>query len=217
MHQKASSPCIVILGGSFDPVHSAHVALAELFIDLLKPTQLRIIPTGWSWLKAACRASPEQRIAMLSLAFAQLAKTTSLIIDTQEIKRAELGLQSYSVDTLTQLRDEFGPSASFVFLIGADQLQQLHQWKNWRHLFELAHIAVAARPGFTLNAIDPSVANEFKQRAGSIEQLRAQPCGHTYLCADLSIDISSTQIRDGNNLSLVPPDVLNYIQQHHIY
>lgn len=220
--EKTAHQCIVILGGSFDPVHSAHVALAELFIDLLRPTQLRIIPTGWSWQKAACRANPEQRIAMLSLAFAKLAQTTPLVIDTREIKRAEPGLQSYSVDTLTQLRDEFGPSVSFVFLIGADQLQQLHHWKNWRHLFELTHIAVAARPGWSFsldasNGIDPSVANEFKQRANSIEQLRAQPCGHTYLCADLSIAISSTQIRDGNNLSLIPPDVLNYIQQHHIY
>lgn len=210
-------PCIVILGGSFDPVHSAHVALAEFFIDLIRPTQLRIIPTGESAQKAACRASPEQRIAMLSLAFAKLAETTPLIIDTQEIKRAELGLPSYSVDTLTQLRDEFGPSASFVFLIGADQLQQLHHWKNWRHLFDLAHIAVAARPGFSLNPADKLVANEFKQRASTIEQLKAQPCGHTYLCTDLSIAISSTQIRNGNQLSLVPPDVLNYIQQHHLY
>ena len=222
MDQKTANQCIVILGGSFDPVHSAHVALADLFIDLLRPTQLRLIPTGLSAQKVACRASPEQRIAMLSLAFARLAQTTPLIIDTQEIKRAELGLQSYSVDTLTQLRDEFGRSASFVFLIGADQLQQLHHWKNWRHLFELTHIAVAARPGWgfsldALDAADKSVANEFKQRIGSITQLRTQPCGRTYLCADLSIDISSTQIRDGDNLSLVPPDVLNYIQQHHIY
>ena len=215
--KKTAHQCIVILGGSFDPVHSAHVALAEHVVHLLKPSQLRIIPTGSSRQKAACRANPEQRVAMLSLAFAKLAKTTPLFIDTQEIERAESGLQSYSVDTLTQLRSEFGPSASFVFLIGADQLHQLHHWKNWRYLFDLAHIAVAARPGFTLNGINKLVANELKRRAGTIEQLQTQPNGHTYLCAELSIDISSTQIRNGNNLSLVPPDVLNYIQQHHIY
>jgi nicotinate-nucleotide adenylyltransferase len=217
MSGESANKCIVILGGSFDPVHVAHVALANVFVDLLKPMQLRIIPTGWSAQKASCRASQEQRIAMLTLAFAKLAETTSVFIDTQEIKRAEQGIQSYSVDTLTQLRNEFGHAASFVFLIGADQLQQLHHWKDWRQLFELAHIVVATRPGIQLDTIDTSVANEFKQRNSSIEQLKNQPCGYTYLCTDLSINISSTEIRDGNNLTLVPPDVLNYIQQHHIY
>lgn len=209
--------CIVLLGGSFDPVHNAHVALAELFIRLLQPTQLRLIPTGRSAQKAACHASPEQRIAMLSLAFAKLAKTTSLFIDTQEIKRAELGMTSYSVDTLTALRDEFGPSASLVMVMGADQLLQLQHWKNWRHLFNLAHIAVAARPGFTLDAADSVVANEFKQRIGNIAQLTQQPCGYTYLSTELSIDISSTQIRQGDYSSFLAPDVYHYIQQHHLY
>lgn len=221
-HNETKHPCIVILGGSFDPVHNGHVALAEVFIRLLQPTQLHLIPTGYSAQKAACRANPEQRIAMLSLAFAKLAETISLVIDTQEIKRAELGVASYSVDTLTLLREAFGPAVSLVFLIGADQLLQLHHWKNWRHLFNLAHIAVATRPGAgfnidVLNAADPFVANEFKQRAAHIEQLKKQPCGYTYLYSELAIDISSTQIRHGKNLSFVPPEVLSYIQQHHLY
>ncbi|PRC92821.1 nicotinate (nicotinamide) nucleotide adenylyltransferase [Solimicrobium silvestre] len=215
--KTTNNQCIAIFGGSFDPVHSAHVALTELFNNLLKPTQLRIIPTGWSWQKTAFKTSPQQRIAMLSLAFAELSKQTSLIIDVQEIKRAELGIPSYSIDTLSILRNEFGASASLIFLMGADQLQQLQSWQNWQRLFELAHIAVVARPGFKLDAIDNLVANEFKQRAGSVEQLRNRPCGHTYLCADLAIDISSTQVRDGKNLSLLPPKVLDYIQQHHLY
>jgi nicotinate-nucleotide adenylyltransferase len=211
------------LGGSFDPVHSGHVKLAQLFVDLLKPTQLRIIPTGRSSQKAPCRATPEQRIAMLSLAFAKLAESTLLYLDTQEIKRAEQELPSYSVETLTLLRNEFGPSASLLFLIGSDQLQQLHLWKNWQHLFELAHIVVATRPGFSVaatGAINDLVLKEFQRRSCStqqLQQLREQPCGFTYIYTDLCIDVSSTQIRDGKNLSLVPPNVLNYIQQHHIY
>lgn len=212
--------CIVILGGSFDPVHIAHVALAELFYNLLKPTQLRIIPTGWPWQKAPLSASPEHRIAMLSLAFTELSKKTSLLIDDQEIKRAKLGTPSYSVDTLTQLRDYYGPSASLIILIGADQLHQLQRWKNWQHLFTLTHIAVAARPGFSLDAADTLVAHEFQKRAGNIELLRNTPCGHTYLYADLAIDVSSTEIRAKNepsNFSLLPPNVLDYIQQHHLY
>ena len=223
--QHRDHQCVVILGGSFDPVHSAHVALAKLFNRLLKPDQLRIIPTGWSWQKMALTANPQQRVAMLALAFDELttdsvadsAIRTELVIDQQEIKRAEEGIPSYTIDTLSALRDEFGASASLVFLMGADQLQQLHRWQNWQRLFSLAHIAVSARPGFRLDALDPAVANEFKQRAGDLAQLRSRPCGHTYLSADLAIDISSSQIRRRNNLSLLPPKVLDYIQQHHIY
>jgi nicotinate-nucleotide adenylyltransferase len=211
------NPCIVILGGAFDPVHQAHVALAEIFLQLLQPTQLRLIPTGYSQQKAACQTSPEHRMAMLSLAFAKLAQTTPVIIDTQEIERAKSGTPSYSVDTLTLLREEFGPSASLVLVIGADQLQQLQHWKNWRQLFKLAHLAVAARPGFQVSVIDPEVAREFQQRAGNIEQLKNQANGYTYLCTDLAFDISSTQIRNKQNRALVPPEVLHYIQQHHIY
>ncbi len=209
--------CVVILGGSFDPVHVAHVELAKLFNNLLKPDQLRIIPTGWNWQKTPLTAKSEHRVAMLALAFNELAGQHTLVIDQQEIQRAEAGIPSYTIDTLTALRREFGETASLIFVIGADQLQQLHRWQNWQHLFELAHIAVATRPGFDLDAIDPVVATEFKQRAGGAEQLRNRPHGHTYLCADMAIDISSTQIRRRNNLSLLPPKVLDYIQQHHIY
>src|SRR5450830_2094056 len=76
--------CIALLGGSFDPVHHGHVALARLFQDLLQPDQLRILPAR-PWQKAALKASDEDRVAMLELAFrdAGLAVT----IDRQEIDR----------------------------------------------------------------------------------------------------------------------------------
>ncbi len=217
LSRPGAQKCTLIFGGSFDPVHVAHVALADLFCKLFFPAQLRIIPTGWPSHKAVFFASPDQRIDMLSLAFAELSKKTQLVIDKQEIRRAELGIPSYSVDTLAVLREEFGPVASLILLIGADQLHQLHQWHKWLEIFNFAHVVVAARPGFTLNAVNSAVAREFKRRAASINQLQHIPSGHTLLWSDLAINISSTQIRDGNNLSLVPPDVLNYIQQHHIY
>ena len=215
-----SEPCIAILGGGFDPVHSGHVAVADTICHLLKPTQLRIIPTGWSKQKTAFQAGPADRLAMLSLAFKELT-TTALVIDDQEINRAEHGKPSYSVDTLANLRFEFGPRASLVFIIGTDQLQQLQHWKNWEHLLDLAHILVASRPGFDLDSVDSRVAWEFAQRAGSISELRNRPFGCTCLCNELNVDISSTEIRNHkqnkNKLSLVPTAVLDYIQQHHLY
>ena len=210
-------PCIAVLGGGFDPVHSGHIAIVETIYRLLKPTQLRIIPTGWSKQKTAFQAGPADRLAMLTLAFKELAATIPLIIDDQEIKRAEQGKPSYSIDTLANLRFEFGAGASLVFIIGADQLQQLQHWKNWEHLLDLAHILVASRPGFDLDGVDSQVAYEFAQHADSMTALRNRPFGHTCICTDLNFDISSTQIRNKNNLSFVPPAVLDYIQQHHLY
>lgn len=209
--------CVLILGGSFDPVHTGHIAIAQAMVDLLSPTQMRIIPSGWSWQKKPFQASAEHRLTMLRLAFKDLAQKMPLAIDQQEIKRAELGVPSYSVDTLNHLRNEFGASASLVFIIGADQLLQLQSWKNWKSLFDLAHIAVVTRPSFELDNINSLVAHEFKQRAGSIDQLRTKVFGHTYLFSDLAVDVSSTQIRHGNKLTMVAPDVLDYIQRHHLY
>jgi nicotinate-nucleotide adenylyltransferase len=212
--------CVALLGGSFDPVHNGHVALAALFAQLLQPDELRIIPAGNPWQKAGgLKASGEQRLAMLELAFAQAALPVK--IDRQEIERTT---PTYTIDTLRHVRAELGPAASLVFLMGADQLQKLDTWRDWRALFELAHIGVAARPGYALAGADlPSaVAQEFLLRQGSLDQLRSTPSGHGYLAQTLDVDISATQVRAalqrGEQASaLISPVVLDYIQQHHLY
>nr|WP_245549146.1 nicotinate-nucleotide adenylyltransferase [Noviherbaspirillum massiliense] len=212
--------CITVLGGSFDPVHRGHVALAGYFAKLLFPDQLRIIPAGNPWQKKnGLRASAQQRIDMLRIAFAQQAVPT--VIDEQEIRRQGA---SYTIDTLRSLRAEIGPAASIAFLIGADQLQQLDTWKDWRQLFDFAHICVASRPGFILDPahVPPEVAREFVRRAGTPEQIRTTPHGLTYLTTNLAINISATEIRAALQkgqfpASLIPAGVLDYIKLHHLY
>ena len=225
MSKVATPSCVAILGGGFDPVHAGHVAIAETIQSLLKPTQLRIIPTGLSKHKDAFHAEPAHRMAMLALAFEPLSSQTALCIDDQEIRRAEQGMPSYSIDTLKNIRYEFGSTASLILIIGADQLQQLQHWKHWEHLLDLAHIVAVTRPGFALDSIDQSVAFEFERHAGSLVEIRNRPFGHTYLYSELNIDISSTRIREElrnrntmtNKLQSVAPNVLDYIQQHHLY
>ena len=211
--------CAALLGGSFDPVHHGHVALARLFATLLQADQLRIIPAGKPWQKNGLHASAEQRVAMLELAFDAAGLTITL--DRQEIERST---PTYTVDTLRSIRAELGPQASIVFLMGADQLLQLDTWRDWRALFELAHIGVAARPGYTLAqaALPPAVAQEILLRQGSLDQLRSTPSGHTYLAQTLDVDISATQVRAAlqrgeSANSLISPVVLDYIQQHNLY
>ncbi|WP_245774047.1 nicotinate-nucleotide adenylyltransferase [Rugamonas rubra] len=215
-------PCVVLLGGSFDPVHHGHVSLGAHFAALLQATQLRVIPVGRQWQKDSVQATPEQRAEMARLAFAELA--VPVVIDTQEIERSANGAPSYTIDTLRALRAELGPQASLVFVVGADQLQRLDTWHDWRRLFDYAHIGVAARPGFELAkaGLPAAVAAEFSTRLNSIEQIRNTPHGLTYLAQDFAVDISATQIRaalqrgDKAN-SLIAPLVLDYIEQHNLY
>jgi nicotinate-nucleotide adenylyltransferase len=211
--------CVALLGGSFDPVHEGHVALGALFANLLQPDQLRIIPAGNPWQKGALRAPAEDRVRMVELAFEQHRQ--AITIDRQEIERSSA---TYTIDTLRNVRGELGPDASLVFLMGADQLQHLDTWRDWRALFDLAHIGVAARPGYSLAeaALPEAVATELHRRQGSLAQLRNTPSGHAYLAQTLAVDISSTQVRAALQRgeqanSLISPVVLDYIQQHNLY
>ncbi|WP_229425226.1 MULTISPECIES: nicotinate (nicotinamide) nucleotide adenylyltransferase [unclassified Massilia] len=232
--------CVALLGGSFDPVHHGHIALARLFFELLHPDQLRVLPAR-PWQKAALQASDEDRVAMLELAFCDAG--LPVIIDRQEIDR---GAPSYTVETLRGLRAELGPAASIVFIMGADQLQKLDSWRDWQALFGLANLAVAARPGYTLDqdALPQAVARELAPRLATPEQVSTTPAGLVCLAHTLAVDISATQVRaalkngalsgaaspslpragagaegtpEGADNSLVSRVVLDYIQHHNLY
>jgi nicotinate-nucleotide adenylyltransferase len=214
--------CIALLGGSFDPVHHGHVALAALFAQLLHPSQLRILPAR-PWQKSALQASDAQRVAMLELAFG--GQAFDVTIDLQEIDR---GSATYTVETLRGLRKELGDAASIVFLMGADQLQKLDTWRDWHELFALCNLGVAARPGYELDQdkLPPRVAQELSGRLAPPAEVRATPYGKVCLADTLAVDISATQVRNalrsGVKMSadiraLVPAQVLDYIQQHNLY
>ncbi|MES2538880.1 MAG: nicotinate-nucleotide adenylyltransferase [Pseudomonadota bacterium] len=211
--------CIALLGGSFDPVHNGHVALGAYFAKLLVPDELRIIPAGNPWQKHGLQATGEQRVAMVERAFDR--QSVPVFVDQQEIRR---GTATYTIDTLRSLREELGPDVSIAFLMGADQLHQLHTWGDWQHLFDYAHLCAASRPGFTMDAshLPAQVAREFERRRGTPEQIRNTPHGLTYLASNLAVDVSATEIRSALQRgerpeSLIPARVLDYIEQHHLY
>jgi nicotinate-nucleotide adenylyltransferase len=217
--------CLALLGGSFDPVHDGHVALAGLFARQLAPDELRIMPAGQPWQKNGLQASDLERVAMLKLAFGGAMFRT--VIDTREIER---DTPTYTVETLRELRAELGPDASIVFLMGADQLQKLDSWRDWTSLFELTNFGIAARPGYRLDAaaLPPAVARELAQRLATPEEVRASKAGRICLAHTLAVDISATEVRaalraDANAderkkvSALLAPQVLDYIQQHNLY
>ncbi len=227
--------CIAVLGGSFDPVHNGHVALANYFVTLLHPDQLRVIPAGNPWQKHGLEASSADRVEMVKRAFGVVntvvnaQQTVEVMIDQQEIQRHTA---TYTIDTLKALRSELGPDTSIIFLMGADQLLHLNTWQGWDELFAYAHLGVASRPGFAMDAdqVPPEVKREFTRRAATPEQIRQSAHGLTYLAENLFIDISSTEIRTAlRNTSdsesgseqkpdaLIPKAVLDYIELHHLY
>jgi len=222
---------MALLGGSFDPVHHGHIALAELFAQLLHPDALRFLPAGQPWQKAGLQASDRERVAMLTLALqaADFPPDVQVGIDTREIERKT---PTYTVETLRELRAELGPEASIVFVMGADQLQKLDTWREWESLFGLTNFAVAARPGYSLDnaGLAPAVAAELALRTGTPAQVRASPAGRVCLAHTLAVDISATEVRQTLNSgaaqagksaskagACLAPQVLDYIQQHNLY
>ena len=218
----ANERCILLLGGSFDPVHDGHVGLARHFCTQLHPDELRLIPAGRPWQKPGMRTASEHRIAMLKLAFADWVVPVN--IDTQEIAREG---PSYAIDTLRTIRKAVGDQASLVWAMGADQLLNLHTWHQWQALFSLTNFCIAARPGYQLSreGLDADVASEIVRRQANPGQLRGSAAGLCFVATNLALDVSSSALRtalsDRRTLSelqgLLPAPVLDYIQQHHLY
>ncbi len=207
------------MGGSFDPVHVGHVELGKYFCNLFKTNELRLLPAGNPWQKPLLKATPEQRVDMLRLAFEPL--DLSVTVDTQEISRPGA---TYTIDTLKAIREEIGPETPLVFIMGADQLLRLDTWHNWRQLFQLAHIAVSARPGLSnsLTLIPKAIADEFSKRFAEPERIKSSPYGLTYLAREVQINVSATEIRtalqnDQSPVTLVPEPVLKYIKENNLY
>lgn len=185
---------IGILGGTFDPVHNGHLAIARAAIGQLNLDRLLLIPNARSPLKAAGpAASFQHRVSMLRLA---LADHERLQISEVEGVRGET---SYTIDTLKQLSALYR-GAQFVLIVGADALAEFHLWKQHEEICRLARIAYVSRSGSDASA-------------NSVDATRI----------DMPpVDISSTVIRGRVRRGLpidefVPPAVAAYIAKHHLY
>ncbi len=152
-----------------------------------------------------------------------LAEFPGLIADDRELRR---GGKSYTVLTLEELRRD-APLRPVWLVLGADAFRGLPAWHRWREIFTLAHIVVVARPGVPAgDALPPPLAEEWQRRqTPDSAPLFATPAGRIYRQAVAPHAISATTIRallarNGNRaelLQLLPPAVLAYIDQHHLY
>ncbi len=190
---------IGLFGGSFDPVHNAHVALARVALEHLSLDELRWIPAGQPWQKSRAMTPAAQRAAMVQLA---ISGEPRFVLERCEIERDG---PSYTLDTVRSLQAQ-RPHAQWFLVIGQDQYERLSTWHGWQQLLGLVTLAVAARSG---EPPRPDAA------------LAAHP--HAMLSLPLPrTDISATEIRRraaaGEPIAdLVPAAVARYIDQHRLY
>lgn len=205
-----------LLGGTFDPVHKAHLALAHAAMDELGLSGVRWIPSGRPGHRAVPGTSAEHRIAMLKLA---LSGEPRFELDATD---ALSPATTYTVNTLARLREELGAQLPLVFIIGADQLVALDTWRDWRRLFDATHFAVAERPGYPLerSRLSAELAAELaareavsmdKRAAGSLVHFRLPP--HRISSSAIRAALASGQ----SPVDALPAAVLDYIQSHHLY
>lgn len=147
---------IGLFGGTFDPVHLGHLAMAQELQQTLQLDQMRLLPCHLPPHRPQPVASGRQRAAMVRLTIAADVNANALSCDERELARDGL---SYTIDTLIDLREELehesGKSAkesnakvSLILCMGMDSFNSLPSWHRWRELLNYAHIAVVARPGY---------------------------------------------------------------------
>ena len=193
---------IGILGGTFDPPHIGHLKLASHFAKMLKLDELLLIPSGEPWQKGSDITSAEIRFQLteaagidLARAFLYLSIPTQIGVDRIEIERAG---PSYSIDTAKYLRERFGPQASLIWLTGVDSLIHLPSWNSWHDLFKYMNFAVASRPHYDLaTEMSPEIQALLEIRQiQDPAALENQPAGLIYIDESLSVDLSSTDLRN---------------------
>jgi len=207
-----------LLGGSFDPIHVGHLALARSAQAALKLTGLIFMPTGHSWQKEHQRTPGEHRLAMVELALASADGTAhGWRADAREVQREG---PTYTIDTLKSLRQELAPEAALVLLMGSDQLRNLATWYQYEHLLDYCHIAATQREQISLHSFPAPV--EALLAAHGREALSDNPAGDIVFFRMPAVPVSSTRLREqlagGDTFpELLPDGVGDYINQHQLY
>lgn len=209
-----------VFGGTFDPIHYGHLRTALEVHQQLHLNTTRFIPCGVPPHRALPEATAQQRLSMVRLA---VATQPAFMVDERETNRPG---PAYMVDTLTELRRELADTP-LVLILGQDAFQQLHTWKNWQQIPQLAHLAIMARPHGSQPVNSVLQALLAARESADIGALQQQPAGLIFRCPVSQLDISASGIRDilknsktGRCLLphyLLPGVVLDYIEQTGLY
>lgn len=206
---------IAIFGGSFDPIHRAHLAIACEIQEKLHFDRFIFLPCGQPALKTQCYAPAHDRLAMLELA---LANYPQFEISTHELFQTS---PSYTIDSLIYFRQQLGEKVSLSFILGQDAMMQLMQWQHWDRLLDYAHLIYHNRP-----ILAPQFSRDLRHyiqqhQTSNPLVLQSSSHGSIYAIQVQEYALSSTQIRAnlhaGHSSSDLDPKVLDYIHQQQLY
>ena len=207
MHNEGAGTMhnIALMGGSFNPVHCGHLALARHALDSGKAEKVVFLPTGNPPHKREELADKLDRLAMVQLA---IDGEAGMEVSREEIDREGV---IYTVDTLRRLRAA-KPDARFIYLIGLDTLRVLHTWRQAEVVITLCDFLVMLRGGSPQDEDEARALMAHWREAGAHIELLVAP----------EIHISSTDIRARVRVGeliddLVPPSVKDYIEKHQLY
>jgi nicotinate-nucleotide adenylyltransferase len=195
-----------LFGGSFDPPHRGHLAVAEAVRDRFGLDRVLLAPAAIQPLKpGGAHASFAERLQMVKLLCQGTRAIEASAIDGPQAG----GKPNYTIDTLHRLRDELPPGAEILVIVGADAFLGIRKWKDPEALLNDARWIVVSRPGFDLHQLKTLDLTQ-EQRA-RIETL-----------SDFVNPVSATEIRErfeehNAGGELVSPKVLEYIRAHHLY
>ncbi len=196
---------IALLGGTFDPVHVGHLAVAEIVSERLQPAQVIFVPAAMPWLKSDRIISPSaDRLEMVRLG---ILGNPNCRLSTLEIERPG---PSFTVDTLREVRARISSQDELYFIIGWDNLLDLGRWREPSEIISLCKLVAVPRIGFRVP--EKSV----------LETIVAGLSKRVILLDKPEIDISASIIRERvfRNLSIdnmVPSMVAEYIRQSGLY
>ena len=204
----------LFMGGTFDPVHCGHLQGAREVCQLLDTDSIYLLPAKVPVHKTAPHTSTAARLAMLEIAIAPFPE---IHLDLREVHS---GADSYTLDTLKQLRAELGAQTPLIMVIGMDSFSTLPSWRGYRQFLSLCHIIVLQRPSYQL-AESPEHHSLMQQRTESSDELKTSSAGKLLFYQQSPLNISASEIRQQLQKSLtpelLPSAVADYIKQHQLY
>ncbi|MDE2822256.1 MAG: nicotinate-nucleotide adenylyltransferase [Chloroflexota bacterium] len=196
---------IGIFGGTFDPIHNGHLAVAEYVRTEVALDQVLFVPAGRPWFKEGQTVTDaRRRLEMTRLA---VADNPHFAVSDMEVRRDG---PTYTIDTLTELREDMGEGAEFYLILGIDALNELHRWRKPCDVLDLATLVGVTRPGA-----------ETVDRA-ALDSIREGASGEVMIVDGPRIDVSAADIRrrmsEGLSVrDIIPQAVEDYARRHVLY
>lgn len=203
-----------LFGGTFNPIHFGHLRLALEIQEAFHLDEVIFIPAGIPPHRAIPHVSGQHRADMIRLA---IAAQPHFVLSTYEIEK---NTPCYSVETLRYFRTIY-PDAMFFLFLGMDAFLGLPQWHQWESLFDLTHFIVATRSGYAFPHTWEWITPRLVQKEAIVAET-SQKTGLIYPYHFTELAISATKIRTLLKTHhsihyLLPKEVINYIQAHHLY